>query len=112
MFTTAVKMAKWWQKLRNCPGEPQQESNDDRLECYQYCSSAPPANARLPMRNGQPSMAKLEARAQREKARQWQHAGRPVLKMCGMKNVGHDLNSPYHGYPFDVAWQFFKQQNP
>lgn len=28
----------------------------------------------------------------------------PVLKLCGMKGVGHDLNTPYHGYPFDVAW--------
>lgn len=94
----AVKMAKWWQKLRNCPGEPQPELNDDRLECYMYCSSAP-ANARVPM----VAPPKQEARARREKARQF-HQARPVLKMCGMKGVGHDLNTPYHGYPFDVAW--------
>jgi hypothetical protein len=94
-------MAKWWQKLRNCPGEPQAEYNDDRLECFQYCSSAPPANARLPM---VPPPQLAAHRAQREAARQWHSGGRPVLKMCGMKNVGHDLNTPYHGYPFDVAW--------
>lgn len=46
---------------------------------------------------------KQEARYRREKAQQL-HSGRPILKMCGMKNVGHDLNTPYHGYPFDVAW--------
>jgi hypothetical protein len=97
-------MAKWWQQLRGCPGERQSEYNDDRLECYVHCSSAP-ANARVPM----VPMAKVlkpnkpAVRARREKAKQM-HSGRPILKMCGMKGVGHDLNTPYHGYPFDVAW--------
>lgn len=97
---SAVKMAKWWQKMHGCPGEPQSEYNDDRLECYVYCSSAP-ANARLPMSPMKHS--RPEARYRREKAKQM-HSGRPILKMCGMKGVGHDLNTPYHGYPFDVAW--------
>lgn len=105
LFTPAVKMAKWWQQMRGCPGERQLEFSDDRLECYLHCSSAP-ANARLPMKPQtvnplRPS--KPDARIRREKAQQL-HSGRPILKMCGMKGVGHDLNTPYHGYPFDVAW--------
>ena len=93
-------MASWWQQLRGCPGERQSEYSDDRLECYTYCSSSP-ANARVPMK-GPLSHSRPEARVRRERAQQ--HASRPILKMCGMKGVGHDLNTPYHGYPFDVAW--------
>lgn len=26
------------------------------------------------------------------------------LELCGMKGVGHDLNNPFQGYPFTVAW--------
>lgn len=87
------------------------ESNDDRLECYQYCTPVP-ANARLPMTKQAKTAAvkaaaaagpKADSRIRREKAQQW-HSGKPILKMCGMKGVGHDLNTPYHGYPFDVAW--------
>jgi hypothetical protein len=37
------------------------------------------------------------------RAAQQQGAG-PILKLCGMKGVGHDLNTPYQGYPFDIAW--------
>lgn len=99
-YHPAVKMARWWQKLRGCQGEPQSEYNDDRLECYVHCSPTP-SNARLPMHPMKHS--KQEARVRREKAQQM-HSGQPILKMCGMKGVGHDLNTPYHGYPFDVAW--------
>ena len=28
------------------------------------------------------------------------------LQVCGMKDVGHDLNTPFQGYPFGVAWDF------
>jgi hypothetical protein len=99
-------MAKWWQKLRSCPGEPQPEFHDDRLECSLYCAAGPAANARLPMHRpaAQLGPAVQLARARREAARQSFHSWRPVLKMCGMKNVGHDLNTPYTGYAFDVAW--------
>lgn len=27
-----------------------------------------------------------------------------AMRLCGMKDVGHDLNTPYQGYPFSVAW--------
>lgn len=99
-------MAKWWQKMHGCPGEPVQEQNDDRLECYQYCSASAPANARLPMRRKPlvQEVSRQDARYRREKAQQWHSNGKAMLKMCGMKGVGHDLNTPYHGYPFDVAW--------
>lgn len=107
-FISTLKMARWWQKLRGCQGEPQSEYNDDRLECYVHCSPTP-SNARLPMHPMKHS--KQEARVRREKAQQT-HSGHPILKMCGMKGVGHDLNTPYHGYPFDVAWNFLKTQNP
>lgn len=78
------------------------EYSDDRLECYLHCSQAP-ANARLPMTTKPLRPGKADARIRRESAKQM-HSGRPILKMCGMKGVGHDLNTPYHGYPFDVAW--------
>jgi poly(3-hydroxybutyrate) depolymerase len=32
-----------------------------------------------------------------------------VLDLCGMKGVGHDLNTPYQGYPFSVAWDFLSK---
>lgn len=94
-------MAKWWQKMHNCPGERVPEYSDDRLECWVYCSPTP-SNARVPM-HGPMRHSKPEARIRREKAQQM-HSTKPILKMCGMKGVGHDLNTPYHGYPFDVAW--------
>ncbi|KIY92431.1 hypothetical protein MNEG_15533 [Monoraphidium neglectum] len=30
------------------------------------------------------------------------------LDLCGMRGVGHDLNNPFQGYPFTVAWDFLK----
>lgn len=30
------------------------------------------------------------------------------LELCQMKGIGHQLDIPYRGYPFSVAWQFFQ----
>lgn len=84
-------MAKWWQGVRKCPGEPKPIYSDEVLECFLYCD---PDNS-------------SKAASRREMAKGKKQSGRkgtPILKMCGMKGVGHDLNTPYHGYPFDVAW--------
>ena len=32
--------------------------------------------------------------------------GGPMVRLCGMKGVGHELNNPTTGYPFGVAWRF------
>ncbi|KAI8462535.1 MAG: hypothetical protein J3K34DRAFT_447686 [Monoraphidium minutum] len=31
------------------------------------------------------------------------------LDLCGMRGVGHDLNTPFQGYPFGLAWDFLSQ---
>jgi len=31
-------------------------------------------------------------------------ARKEEVQLCGMKGVGHDLNTPFQGYPFGVAW--------
>eukprot|EP00775_Hariotina_reticulata_P009685 gene9685-9843_t len=80
---------------------------DQVLECSIYCEPQAAAERR-PMANKK-MVTRRPVNKKREAARQ--SGGRsPVLKLCGMKGVGHDLNTPYHGYPFDVTWDFFKQQ--
>lgn len=95
-FISTLKMAKWWQGLQSCPGEPRADYHDDRLECSVYCESQQAAQRR-------PMLGRKEGTMQ-------SHVGRPILKLCGMKGVGHDLNTPYQGYPFDVAWAFFNSK--
>ncbi|WIA11692.1 hypothetical protein OEZ85_011789 [Tetradesmus obliquus] len=107
-FISTLKMAKWWQGLRGCKGEPRDEYNDQTLECHVYCEGGPASERaeRRPMgRKTIPMHGKEAAFALRQ-----QGAG-PILKLCGMKGVGHDLNTPYQGYPFDIAWEFFKKQS-
>lgn len=88
-------MAKWWQGLQGCPGEPRAEHSDQTLDCSVYCEAGAASRA-----------ARLDRkqRAAGRKQAGMTAAGGPILKLCGMKGVGHDLNTPYHGYPFDVAW--------
>lgn len=31
------------------------------------------------------------------------------LELCKMAGIGHQLDIPYQGYPFTVAWQWFAQ---
>lgn len=31
-------------------------------------------------------------------------ARKEQLELCAMRGVGHDLNTPYQGYPFTLAW--------
>mgnify|MGYP001811163654 CR=1 FL=1 len=33
---------------------------------------------------------------------------RERLDLCAMKGVGHDLNTPFQGYPFGLAWDFLR----
>lgn len=70
-----------------------------QLECFVYCESNTGRAERRPM--GRKSIAPVK-KTGKEAAKQ--AGGGPVLKLCGMKGVGHDLNSPYKGYPFDIAW--------
>jgi hypothetical protein len=35
--------------------------------------------------------------------------GKGELQLCGMRGVGHDLNTPFQGYPFGLAWDFLSQ---
>jgi hypothetical protein len=97
-------MAKWWQGLRGCKGEPRAEYNDQTLECHVYCepSSKSERAERRPM--GRKTIPIHGKEASYALSRADQQGGAPILKLCGMKGVGHDLNTPYQGYPFDIAW--------
>lgn len=87
-------MAKWWQGLQGCPGEPRSDYSDQTLDCSVYCEAGAGSALRLSRKH----------RAAGKKQAPVAATGVPILKLCGMKGVGHDLNTPYHGYPFDIAW--------
>jgi hypothetical protein len=101
-IAASVKMASWWQGMQGCTGEPRTVFTDQILECSIYCESQAAAERR-PMANKKMATRRPVNKKKIEASRQSGGRG-PVLKLCGMKGVGHDLNTPYHGYPFDITW--------
>eukprot|EP00879_Flechtneria_rotunda_P012861 GHRR01013430.1.p1 GENE.GHRR01013430.1~~GHRR01013430.1.p1 ORF type:complete len:166 (+),score=41.45 GHRR01013430.1:340-837(+) len=95
-FISTLKMAKWWQGLQGCSGDPQPANSDKILDCTVYCD---PASAAAGRRHLSRKLAATQAAS-----------SKAYLKLCAMKGVGHDMHTPYQGYPFDIAWDFFKQQ--
>lgn len=95
-------MAKWWQEMQGCNGEPRTTFTDQTLECAVYCDASPAAAERRPMINKKAVL--LRRPSWKTEATKQAALRAPVLKLCGMKGVGHDLNTPYNGYAFDVAW--------
>jgi hypothetical protein len=106
-------MAKWWQGVRGCGSkEPRQVYSDSTLDCSMYCEGGARTESglRAPFvlpggRRALPVLREAGLQVGGGSA-----GSPPPLKLCAMKGVGHDLNSPYQGYAFDIAWEFLKQQ--